>query len=103
MKAEIQAGVEYRDSGYVSAPAAALVARVSQVDIATDPFYTEASSVTPDFSDKSYTAEADVTLAMDFSNPLLQQVFMSCARERLNNMDFCRSNEMFQAQAACRP
>jgi hypothetical protein len=97
----LQAGVEYREPTYVSAPDAALVAKLSEVDIATDPFYTEAGVVEPDFSDKSCSADADLTLSMNFSSPLLMQVFMSCANDKLENMDFCRSQEMFEAQGKC--
>ncbi|MEY4668307.1 MAG: hypothetical protein RL518_1006 [Pseudomonadota bacterium] len=98
-----QAGLEYRTPIYVSAPGMSLVDELANVDLATDPFYTEDTSVTPDFSDKSCSADPDVTLSMDFSNPLLIQVFMTCANERLNNMDFCRSAEMFQVQSKCNP
>jgi hypothetical protein len=40
-------------------------------------------------------------LSMNFSSPLLMQVFMSCANDKLENMDFCRSQEMFEAQGKC--
>jgi hypothetical protein len=99
----MQAGIEYRDSVYVSAPTTGLATLLSEVDIATDPFYAQDGTVTPDFSDKSCSAQADVTISMNFSSPLLQQVFMSCQSDRLNSMDFCRSQEMFQAQSKCVP
>lgn len=98
-----QAGIEFRQPAYVSAPDTGLVAKLADVDLVTDPFYTESGAVTPDFSDKSCTAEVDVALSMDMSNPLLMQVFMGCANDRLSNMDFCRSAEMFQAQSKCAP
>lgn len=98
-----QTGIEYRDSVYLSAPNADLVAELAKVDLASDPFYSQSGSVTPDFSDKSCSAGAEVTLSMNFTSPLLQQVFMSCAAEQLQNMDFCRSQELFQVQSKCAP
>lgn len=99
----MQAGLEYRDTLYVSAPAAGPVGELSKVDIATDPFFTQEGSVTPDFSDKSCSADADVTISMNFSSPLLQQVFMACQSQRLEQMDFCRNEELFAAQSKCVP
>jgi hypothetical protein len=99
----MQAGVEFRDSVYVSAPTTDLIPLLADVAIGTDSFYSQDGTVTPDFSDKSCSAEADVTISMDFSSPLLQQVFMSCQSDRLSNMGFCRSQELFQAQSKCVP
>jgi hypothetical protein len=99
----MQAGIEFRDTVYVSAPNSQLASLLSEVDIATDPFYTQDGTVTPDFSDKPCSAQADVTISMNFSSPALQQVFMTCQSDRLDNMDFCRSQEMFQAQSKCTP
>lgn len=99
----MQTGIEFRDTVYVSAPSTTLISELSKVDIATDSFYSEGGSVTPDFAGKSCSADADVTISMNFSSPVLQQVMMSCEAQRLNNMDFCRSQEMFQAQSKCVP
>ncbi|MFN5061569.1 MAG: hypothetical protein ACK5GN_01865 [Pseudomonadota bacterium] len=98
-----QTGIEFRDPVYLSAPNTALVAELAKVDIATDSFFSQNGAVNPDFSDKSCSAEADVTLSMDFTNPLLRQVFLTCESDRLENMDFCRSQDMFQAQSTCSP
>jgi hypothetical protein len=99
----MQAGIEFRDTVYVSAPNSELASLLSEVDIATDPFYVQDGTVTPDFSDKPCSAQADVTISMNFSSSALQQIFMSCQSDRLNNMDFCRNQQIFQAQSQCTP
>jgi hypothetical protein len=96
-----QAGAEFRDTLYVSAPSTSLISELSKVDISTDSFYTQDGSVTPDFSDKSCSADADVTLSMDFANPALATVAVTCAANQLQNMDFCRTNEIVQAMTKC--
>ncbi len=91
---------EYRadPSRYVSSPSSTLGDSLSEVDFNTDAFYQSPASVTPDFSGQSCSADAEVTLQMDFSSPALQQVAMSCMSERLSSMSFCNSDPMI-AQA----
>jgi hypothetical protein len=96
-----EAGIEYRDTVYLSAPSSTLKSELAKVDIATDPFYTEAGTVTPDFSDKSCSQEADVTVQMNFSVPSMQAIGQTCSAQQLQNMDFCRGNEIIAAFTKC--
>lgn len=86
-----QGGFEYRGSlgKYVSAPANSLIDSLDQVNFSTDPFFQSAASVDPDFSGLSCTANADVTLQMDFSNASLGAIAQACQQERLQGMNFC--------------
>ena len=86
---------------YLSAPSSTLKSELAKVDIATDPFYTEAGTVTPDFSDKSCSQEADVTVQMNFSVPSMQTIGQTCSAQQLQNMDFCRGNEIIAAFTKC--
>lgn len=96
------AGIEYRDSLYTSAPESSLLSDLDEVNLATDTFYSEAGSVDADFSDKSCSADADVTISMDFTNPAMQQIASECEGQRLQNMDFCRSDStIIQALTKC--
>jgi len=94
-----QGAFEYRQdvARYVSSPANSLLSEVSSVDFSADTFYQAPDTVTPDFSGLSCTADAEVTLQMNFMSPALQQVGMACAQERLSNMNFCSSDATVNA------
>jgi hypothetical protein len=96
-----EAGIEYRDTMYVSAPAIALKDELAKVDIATDAFYDESADVEPDFSDTSCSQDADVTLQMDFSIPSMQAIGQQCQGQQLRNMDFCLDEELVGAFIQC--
>lgn len=97
----MSAGLEFRDSIYLSSPNNELTPSLDAVDIATDKFYEQDDLVTPDYSGKSCTATPSVTISMNFSSPRLQNVFKSCNSQRLENMDFCRSQDIFLIQSKC--
>ena len=96
-----EAGIEYRDTLFLSAPSSTLKSELAKVDIATDSFYSQSASVTPDFSDKSCSQEADVTLQMNFAIPSMQLIGQTCSGQQLQNMDFCRGNEILAAYMKC--
>jgi hypothetical protein len=89
---QFQGGFEFRGdptNRYVSAPSNALTSALSTVDLQTDEFYQQPANVDVDLSSLSCSAEADVTLQMNFSNPALQRVAQLCESERLEDMNFC--------------
>jgi hypothetical protein len=96
-----EAGIEYRDTMYVSAPSTTLKSELTKVDIAADTFYSQPGSVTPDFSDKSCSQEADVTVQMNFLVPSMQLIALTCQAQQLQNMDFCRNAEVTTAFMKC--
>ncbi len=100
-----QGGFEYRGSvgKYVSAPGNALVDDLSEVNFSTDSFYSTPASVSPDFSDTSCSADADVTLTINFGNPALMTVAQACQAEALEDMNFCMADSTVMAAFAAFP
>lgn len=89
---QFQGGFEFRGdliNRYVSAPSNTLISELNEVDLQADEFYQQPASVDTDFSSLSCSADADVTLRMNFSNPALQRVAQLCESERLEDMNFC--------------
>lgn len=84
--------IEYRDSNYAAAPSNALLSDLNDVDTSSDGFYSSAPSVSVDTSDLSCSAQADLVITMDMSNSALAASVSSCEGERLDGMDFCRSD-----------
>jgi hypothetical protein len=85
------AAFEYRDSAYVSAPTSALLTEISESALDGTFFETE-GEVEPNFSGKSCSADADVTLRLDFTVPALAAIAQECETKRLEDQSFCFSN-----------
>jgi len=85
------AALEYRDSAYVSAPGSALLNDLSDSAL-DDQFFQSEGEVEPNFKGKSCSAEADVTLRLDFSVPQLAAIVAECETRRLERQSFCFAN-----------
>lgn len=97
-----EGGTEYRGSvgKYVSAPSNGLIGDLEEVNFATDTFFDAPASVNPDYSGLSCTADAAVTLQMDFSNPDLGAIAQECEQEKLEGMNFCIDDSSVAAAMA---
>ncbi|MFM1848586.1 MAG: hypothetical protein RL417_2060 [Pseudomonadota bacterium] len=85
------AALEYRDSAYVSAPGSALLNDLSDSAL-DDSFFESEGDVEPNFQGKSCSAEADITLRLDFSVPELAAIAAECETKRLESQSFCFAN-----------
>lgn len=89
-------GTEYRDNFYAAAPSGQLVDEAAGMDFTGDEYYSEPPAVTIDTSAYSCTADADVVVLMDGSNPAIQAVIAQCQSNLLHDMNFCDANETVQ-------
>lgn len=90
------AGVEYRDSLYVTAPANTYVSELSNVNIDTDEFYASIDDVSFDSSGFSCSATPNVAITLNLANPAFSSVQTLCEGIRLDGMDFCNSDSDLQ-------
>lgn len=82
-------GIEYRDSGYRSAPTNTLVSSVAEADLTTT-FYDDIGTVTFDSSDYSCTATPDIELAVNLDATGAQTLVSECSDETDQVNNFCR-------------
>lgn len=90
------AGVEYRDSLYVSAPSNTYVSELSDVNIDTDEYYSSIDDVTFDSSGLSCSATPNVAITLNIADPNFAAVQELCEGVRLDGMDFCNSDTELQ-------
>ncbi|MDC0358677.1 hypothetical protein OAO01_07670 [Oligoflexia bacterium] len=89
---------EFRDTFYAAAPSSTLLDQVKDTDFETGTFFTTAPSLSVDTSAYSCSATPDIVVAMDMGNPVLMQSIQKCEEGMLQNMDFCHSNKIMQAE-----
>ncbi|MBX7143440.1 MAG: hypothetical protein K1X79_03240 [Oligoflexia bacterium] len=94
---DYSAEVEYREPAYLSATGTTYGAMLAEVDIDTDPFYSNPANVTTDTSEFSCNASADVVLSFNLASSDGQAVQQTCEGERLDGMDFCNGDSNVQA------
>lgn len=89
---------EYREPNYLNAESAETADGTDLIELRDDislssGFFSNFDLGTFDVSGYDCAAAPDVTLALDMTNPLMQVVQLECEGERLEGMDFCRTNE----------
>jgi hypothetical protein len=89
---------EYRNTFYASAPSSAFAQSVNAFNLDADPFFTGTPTV-PDAPLFDCGSTADVTLAMNFSAPSMQQLAQTCEALNIRNPQFCQSQTVIAAQA----
>lgn len=97
------AAVEYRSDGYYSAPDSSLRALLDDVDFDTDSFYTTAPDTSVTLDTAEYPCESvdvDYQLVMDLNDADVIEVAQACDGDRLENMDFCWSDDIRDAESA---
>lgn len=94
-----QACVEYRDNFYAASPDSSLCSEAQEVSLESDTFFTtleEQEVVVPEFD--CANPEPDLVISMDFSKSSTGALAEECEAGRLNNMDFCRSDDISSAE-----
>ena len=88
---------EYRDTFYTSAPQNTFRQQADSFSISGDSFY-DADAVV-DVNTDSYSCNAKVVaeLTMNEGNATLESALDPCFNNRLQKMDFCRSNQLIKA------
>lgn len=88
-----ESATEYRDSYYAAAPESELVDDRDALDISADSFYNSAPDADFDAGDLSCSALADLAVTINMTNSTVRSSVSHCEGERLEGMDFCRSDE----------
>lgn len=94
---------EYREPHYVNSQDADapggidLIDVRDDIDLVTDSFFQSLDTGSFDTSTESCDVTADIVIALDMAHPLMQAVQSLCEGERLDGMDFCRTNSRVSA------
>lgn len=94
-----EACVEYRDTLYAASPSSELCDEARDVDVNQDSFFESIEDeevAVPEFD--CTNPEPDVVVAMDFTKPSTAALAEECEADRLNNMNFCRDDDISQAE-----
>jgi hypothetical protein len=89
---------EYRDTFYASSSTSAFAQRVNSVNLDSDQFFTSTPTL-PDAPAFDCASAADVTLTMNFSSPVMQQLAQTCEALNIREAQFCQSQTLIAAQA----
>jgi hypothetical protein len=87
--------IEYRNSGYRSAPGSELISKVSDESLA-DPFYDDVGSV--EFDDSAYDcdAQADIEVSVNLDFEGASEIVASCSDEADQVNNFARENDILR-------
>ena len=91
--------VEYRDTFYAASPDSALCAEAQEVSLEQDEFFTtleEQVVEVPEFD--CANVQPDILISMDFTKSSTGALAEECEAGHLNNMDFCRSDDVSNAE-----
>jgi hypothetical protein len=95
---EFNGATEFRDNVYVAAPGNSYVTSLSAVDITADSFYSSIPTIPEGTTSISCNTRADIEIAVDMSSEAMGSVAEACEGERIDGIDFCRNNQLSDAQ-----
>ncbi len=89
--------VEYRGTYYAAAPENTLAEELDSVNLDTHAFFNTLPQVDDsELAEHSCDADADVVLELALDNPAMDAVRELCEGDRIDGMDFCRSDSTVQ-------